>query len=128
MVGRHLPGRRQLVDDLRQRLREAGACVGMRQPELLRDLTDRARSENFLELTRGHGEIRARPDPGSDLIGEAAVLQLADDPGKPAVLLDQLQRRSDERALRLLRTPAEHAAQYSIEKTHTHLRNDEDEF
>src|SRR5258708_2724434 len=37
IAGRDLTGRRQLIDDLRQDLREAGACITVRQTKLLRD-------------------------------------------------------------------------------------------
>src|SRR5258707_11725554 len=103
-----------MIDDLWQHLREPRACVSVRQAQLLCDLADRAGAEHLLQLTARHRLIRAGSDPGADLIGQPALLELADDPGQAAVLLDDLQRHRDQRALSLLCTAAEYATQQTV--------------
>src|SRR6266496_2754640 len=111
MVRWHLSGRSQPIDELRQDLRETSACVTVREPELLRDLADGARAENFLQLAPRDGKVGACADPRADVVGKPAVLKLADDPRQAAVLLNHLQRRREEWILHLLRAGTERAAQ-----------------
>src|SRR5450631_2091334 len=106
MIVANLSVRCQVIDELREYLGQARTRIAMGHAELLRNLPDGAAAEHFLQLAAADRRVLAGADPRSDLLREAAVLQLADDPGQAAVLLDQLQRHHHQRALRLLRRRA----------------------
>src|SRR6266567_7521312 len=118
VIGRQLAVRRQMIDDLRQHLREPRTCISVRQTQLLGDLTDRTAAENFLQLAARDRLLRPGADPRPDLIRQAAMLELADDAGQAAVLLDDLQRHRDQRARSLLYAAAEYTTQQAIQKSH----------
>ena len=102
---------------MRQYLRQSRARVAVRKPELLRDLADRSGAQDFLQLVTGHRQVLSAPYPRADFFGHAPVLELADDPGKSAVLLNELQRHLNQRALSLRSSPHQTTKQ-SVEQSH----------
>src|SRR5437763_16060535 len=56
------------------------------------------------------------------MVGKTAVLKFVDDPRQTTVLLNQLQRRRDQRVRQLLCNCTEHAAQKTIKQSHCFLR------
>src|SRR5580658_7401464 len=79
----------QLVDDLRQSLRQLLCEILRIHAQLRRHRIDRLRPKRLMHLVRGNRLIWSVVDPGLDRRPESLLLQLRDDALHAAVLLDQ---------------------------------------
>ena len=119
VVVRNIAVRRELVDELRQDLRQSAGGIAMRHAELLRDLADGAAAQHFLQGAAGHRDVLPGALPGSGLVGVAALAKLVEDAFHAAVLLQHLQRHLQQRTLRLPAL-AQHAAERAVDQTIEH--------
>src|SRR6185437_15402157 len=111
---RNTPARGELVDCLRQNLRQRLAELLRIDTELRCQRTDPVRAEDLLNVSGGDRLVRARADPGLDRLAEALLLKLGDDALDSAMLLDQM---ADDGC----RATADHSAHQAIQNTHVTL-------
>ena len=75
---------RQLVDDVRQELRESVGHLGVRGAGAPGELLNRARAEDLGQLAAGDREVLAAADPGADHVAEAVLREGAHEASEPA--------------------------------------------
>ena len=88
MIAGHLSVRRQLVDDLRQHLRQSARGRAGRDAALLRDATDGAAAEDLRQLVFAYRQVRAGAYPRIRVFAQSGLPELAEDAGQTAVLLE----------------------------------------
>ena len=89
---RHLAARRELIDRLREQVRERAGKIGGMEPDLLRKLLDFVRTERLLDLDPADRQVRARTDPRLHLRPQPTGGELLHEPGEAdagSVILNQ---------------------------------------
>ena len=89
---RHLTTRRELIDRVREQVRERAVKIPRIQPDLLRELLDFFRAERLLDLIPADRQVRTRADPRLHLRAQAAGRELLHEAGEAdagSVILDQ---------------------------------------